>query len=128
MPSQPDPLLLIELSVKASHPQLLKGLDVWLRLGLINQAQVNRLSQTYLTCPIPVPVVATPKREALPSDIDWEDDSIPVAETLTPSPVAQMWQSLWDELSVRWLLFLGVFLVVVSSGVLAATQWQNFPG
>jgi hypothetical protein len=31
------------------------------------------------------------------------------------------------EVSVIWLLFLGVFLVVVSSGVLAASQWQNFP-
>jgi hypothetical protein len=30
------------------------------------------------------------------------------------------------EVSVVWLLFLGVFLVVVSSGVLAATQWRNF--
>jgi hypothetical protein len=38
-----------------------------------------------------------------------------------------MWQSLRDELSIRWLLFLGVFLVVASSGVLAATQWQKFP-
>jgi hypothetical protein len=38
-----------------------------------------------------------------------------------------MWQSLIDELSVRWLLFLGVFLVVVSSAVLAATQWKRFP-
>lgn len=124
MPSQPDPLLIIEFSVKASHPRLLQGLDVWLSLGLINQAQVKRLSQTYLTCPIPVAVVAKPIA-ALPPDIEWEsgqDDKI-----LTPSPVAQMWQSLWDELSVRWLLFLGVFLVVVSSGVLAATQWQNFP-
>lgn len=27
MSSQPDPLLRIELSVKASHPQLLEGLD-----------------------------------------------------------------------------------------------------
>jgi hypothetical protein len=38
-----------------------------------------------------------------------------------------MLQSLQAELSVRWLLFLGVFMVVVSSGVLAASQWQNFP-
>jgi hypothetical protein len=30
------------------------------------------------------------------------------------------------EVSVIWLLFLGVFMVVVSSGVLAATQWRNF--
>ncbi|MDJ0725896.1 MAG: hypothetical protein QNJ38_12360 [Prochloraceae cyanobacterium] len=39
----------------------------------------------------------------------------------------QVWQSLKDEFSIRWLLFLGVFLVMVSSGVLAATQWQRFP-
>jgi len=32
------------------------------------------------------------------------------------------------ELSLRWLLFLGVFLVVLSSGVLAASQWQRFNG
>ncbi len=38
-----------------------------------------------------------------------------------------MLQSLGAELSVRWLLFLGVFLVVVSSGVLAASQWERFP-
>jgi hypothetical protein len=130
MSSQPNPLLRIELSVNASHPELLEGLDVWLHLGLLNHAQVKRLSQTYLTCLVPAPaVVAVPKPEiaaSLPSDIDWETGID--AEPLTPSPVVQIWQSLRDELSVRWLLFLGVFLVVVSSGVLAATQWRNFPG
>jgi hypothetical protein len=30
------------------------------------------------------------------------------------------------EISVIWLLCLGVFMVVLSSGVLAASQWQNF--
>jgi hypothetical protein len=35
-------------------------------------------------------------------------------------------QSLVAEISVIWLLFLGVFLVVVSSGVLAASLWQAF--
>ncbi|HEY9664568.1 MAG TPA: hypothetical protein V6C65_39510, partial [Allocoleopsis sp.] len=35
-------------------------------------------------------------------------------------------QAFMAEISVIWLLFLGVFLVVVSSGVLAASQWQNF--
>ncbi len=128
MSSKPNPLLRIELSVNAEHPELLEGLEVWLRLGLINHAQIKRLSRTYLTCLVPVPaIVAKPTKIAasLPSDIEWEIgvDATP----LTPSPVAQMWQSLRDELSVRWLLFLGVFLVVVSSGVLAATQWQNFP-
>jgi hypothetical protein len=44
-----------------------------------------------------------------------------------PSFAATVLQSLGEELSVRWLLFLGVFLVVLSSGVLAASQWERFP-
>ncbi|MFO0172536.1 MAG: hypothetical protein ACK51W_08640, partial [Aphanizomenon sp.] len=44
-----------------------------------------------------------------------------------PSFVNSMLQSWGEELSVRWLLFLGVFLVVLSSGVLAASQWERFP-
>lgn len=109
----------------------MEGLDIWLRLDLISHAQVRRLSQTYLSCPLPHPVIATPKPvpevtaspvSSLPSKPDP-----PLVPTPSPSPLSQIWHSLKDELSVRWLLFLGVFLVVVSSGVLAATQWQNFP-
>ncbi|GAB1541507.1 hypothetical protein NUACC21_41780 [Scytonema sp. NUACC21] len=44
-----------------------------------------------------------------------------------PNVLTRMLQSLGEELSVRWLLFLGMFLVVVSSGVLAASQWDKFP-
>jgi len=44
-----------------------------------------------------------------------------------PNFLTSMLQSLGAELSVRWLLFLGLFLVVVSSGVLAASQWERFP-
>jgi hypothetical protein len=51
----------------------------------------------------------------------------PVKEQAKPSVLAGMLQSLMAELSVRWLLFLGMFLVVVSSGVLAASQWDRFP-
>ena len=32
-----------------------------------------------------------------------------------------------EELSVPWLLFSGVFLVVLSSGVLAPSPWKRFP-
>ncbi|MFN7716932.1 MAG: hypothetical protein ACK5QS_15880 [Pseudanabaenaceae cyanobacterium] len=42
------------------------------------------------------------------------------------SQVNAAWQALFSELSTMWLLFLGVFLVVISSGLLAASQWQNF--
>jgi hypothetical protein len=38
-----------------------------------------------------------------------------------------MLQSLMAELSVLWLLLLGVFMIVVSSGVIAASLWEKFP-
>ncbi|WP_035985157.1 hypothetical protein [Leptolyngbya sp. KIOST-1] len=44
----------------------------------------------------------------------------------TPSPTALWLSRLMSELSVVWLLGLGVFLVVLSSAVLAATQWERF--
>jgi hypothetical protein len=130
MSSQPDRPLTIEVTVTASQPELLEGLDVWLRLGLLGDAQVRQLSQTYLACLLPQPVVAAtesePQRVALAPSIPSKVDT-PLRQTPRQSRLFQMWHSLRDEISVRWLLFLGVFLVVVSSGVLAATQWRNFP-
>ncbi|MBD2108741.1 hypothetical protein [Nodosilinea sp. FACHB-13] len=43
-----------------------------------------------------------------------------------PSPTNLWLGRLMSELSVVWLLGLGVFLVVLSSAVLAATQWARF--
>ncbi len=130
MVSQPDRPLRIEVTVNASQPELLEGLEVWLRLGLINDKQMKRISQVYLTCLLPQPAVVTTQAEpqvtpalTLSTASDFETPG----ETPRQSPMSRMWQSLRDELSVRWLLFLGVFLVVVSSGVLAATQWEKFP-
>ncbi|HZG38518.1 MAG TPA: hypothetical protein VEZ50_07530 [Nodosilinea sp.] len=42
------------------------------------------------------------------------------------SPTNLWLNRLMSELSVVWLLGLGVFLVVLSSAVLAATQWERF--
>lgn len=44
----------------------------------------------------------------------------------SPRPINPWVQQLMGELSVVWLLGLGVFLVVLSSAVLAATQWAQF--
>ncbi|MGK7877684.1 MAG: hypothetical protein AB4426_31595 [Xenococcaceae cyanobacterium] len=126
--------LRIEITVNASQSQLLAGLDVWLGLGLISEAQVRQLSRNYLTCPLPEPVVIVPAPRTTGSDFsetDFAPEEIPT-EAETParerrSLLPQAWQAFKDELSVRWLLFLGLFLVVVSSGVLAATQWERFP-
>ena len=113
----------IAIQIQASAPELLTGLDVWLRLGLISQTQVRQLSEAHLSCPLPQEAVQPPRR---PSSLARR-----VRVTLPPRSVRtpilqQVWQSFKEELSVRWLLFLGLFLVVLSSSVLAATQWQQF--
>jgi hypothetical protein len=133
----------IELSVLASHPELLTGLDAWLRLGLLSPAEVEQLCRQYLVCPLKEPVVDRAdldrtltqipirKTPALSTPIILASDNPSVAQPAktaqTPNLIAQALHSLMAEISVVWLLFLGVFMVVVSSGVLAASQWERFP-
>ncbi|MGH2412131.1 MAG: hypothetical protein ACRDEA_00190, partial [Microcystaceae cyanobacterium] len=125
--------LRMTITVNSSQPELLEGLEVWLRLGLISDSQVKQLSQTYLTCPLPqaLVVVSDAKTTLSNSEIDFAPEDISqVTPILTPQKknfIILIWQAFKDELSVRWLLFLGLFLVVISSGVLAATQWVKFP-
>ncbi|BAY16142.1 hypothetical protein NIES21_19650 [Anabaenopsis circularis NIES-21] len=132
MSSSPERPLKIHLTLPSSHPQLLEGLDLWLRLGLISDAQVKQLCRDYLSCTVvlqpqvePKPLVAGVTARQEKPLIAYSPQQ-PVKET-QPNFVTQMLQSLGEELSVRWLLFLGVFLVVLSSGVLAASQWERFP-
>ncbi|WGV27737.1 DUF2157 domain-containing protein [Halotia branconii] len=128
--------LKIEIRLPSSHPDLLAGLDVWLRLGLISDAQVRQLCCEFLVCR----VVLQPQIEPEPQVTVAISDPVnqlpvgvlqgrrqPPASPAKPNFLTTMLQSLGAELSVRWLLFLGVFLVIVSSGVLAASQWERFP-
>ncbi|NJS10799.1 MAG: hypothetical protein HC789_10725 [Microcoleus sp. CSU_2_2] len=134
----------IEFSVLASHPELLRGLDEWLRLGLLTPAEVEELCREYLVCPLTEPAVDRPEIEsrspaqipeqkvpalsaptALPSSTSRV--ALPAKTAQTPNFLSQALHSLMAEISVVWLLFLGVFMVVVSSGVLAASQWERFP-
>ncbi|MGL5058749.1 MAG: hypothetical protein ACRC62_02115 [Microcoleus sp.] len=134
----------IELSILASHPELLRGLDAWLQLGLLSEIEVKQLCRQYLVCQIEAPAVSQPQiAEIVPAEIPAQKEPVlatPAAlpntensdfETpeIEPNPnfIAQMLHSLIAEISVVWLLFLGVFMVVVSSGVLAASQWEKFP-
>ncbi|MEH2081050.1 MAG: DUF2157 domain-containing protein [Nostoc sp.] len=138
MSSPLERLLKIEIRLPSSHPQLLEGLDIWLRLGLISDVQVRQLCREFLVCA----VVLQPQAEAQTKVVFATSDPVqqlPVAvlqassgkqlqqKPAKPNFIGTMLQSLGAELSVRWLLFLGVFLVVVSSGVLAASQWARFP-
>ena len=124
MSSHPHRPLQIKLTVEASQSdQLLTGLDTWLQLGLITDEQVRSLSRWYLICNLPEVVSPVTPSTELAKDL--------VPEVVTPQPqtnlVISIWQAFKDEFSVRWLLFLGVFLVVLSSGVFTITQWQRFP-
>lgn len=126
----------LPIVVDASNPGLLEGLEVWLRLGLINDVQVKRLSQIYLTCLLPESVTVVSQESLhLPNFTETNftfkqitpqnRQQIPTARQ-PRNLLTRILQGLKDELSVRWLLFLGLFLVVVSSTVLAATQWERF--
>jgi hypothetical protein len=121
MTSQPERIE-IKLTIPATQPQLLEGLDLWLRLGLLSETQVIQICRTYLVCALPLPEV-TPQADF----ITTTQAETPVPIRTRPAPIlSRILSSLMEEISVVWLLFLGVFMVVVSSGVLAASQWQNF--
>lgn len=122
--TEDDSWLNLEIYVKANQPQLLLGLDRWLQLNLISQAQVKKLARQKLSCVLPSREVETPS--SLPELPAATEPEVVKANTAS-NVLTQFWRSFRDELSIRWLLFLGIFLVVVSSGVLAASQWQNFP-
>ena len=119
-----DAWLSIQLLVKKDRPELLQGLEQWLELGLISPDQVKKIARNYLTCTLPVTELARVYR-GVPSAAASKSEQTPVLAAGV-NPVVQIMRSFLDELSIRWLLFLGIFLVVVSSGVLAASQWQNF--
>ncbi|WP_017317533.1 hypothetical protein [Mastigocladopsis repens] len=127
MSSNFDPPLKIELRLPSTHPELLHGLDVWLRLGLISDAQVRQICREFLVCHVVLQpqAIPEPQVETLPATSLQRNNATPIPKE--PNILARMLQSLGEELSVRWLLFLGIFLVVVSSGVLAASQWEKFP-
>ena len=127
--------------IRSAQPALLEGLDVWLRLGLLSESQVKRLCQERLVCPLPqvaTATVPTPPRATslapqstmppvVTNSTDPEREAVTTANRQPPNFLTSMVQSFMAEISVIWLLFLGVFMVVVSSGVLAASQWQHFP-
>jgi hypothetical protein len=128
----------IPIKLPASHPQFLQGLDQLLELGLISDIEVKILCQNYLTCKLTLqPQMAVPQVQKATSEniivppvpvealIAVEDE--PKPRQKADNALARVMRSLVAELSVRWLLFLGIFLVIMSSGLLAASQWQRFP-
>ncbi|MGI2904432.1 DUF2157 domain-containing protein [Tolypothrix sp. VBCCA 56010] len=116
-----------EVKLPSSHPELLEGLDTLLRLGLISDAQVKQIAFEFLVCQMVSQPQTKPESQVAFATIEPAKAAAVPQKPVKPNLIATMLQSLGAELSVRWLLFLGVFLVVVSSGVLAASQWERFP-
>ncbi|MBE9063087.1 hypothetical protein [cf. Phormidesmis sp. LEGE 11477] len=119
----------LDLTSPQVSSRLLEGLDAWVKLGLLSEAQVREIA---LTMSEPLPLVYKPLGgEATEAD-EAAGELAPVMATeenqvlAPPNRIAQALAALVEEISVIWLLFLGVFLVVVSSGVLAASQWESF--
>ncbi|MFG6097206.1 hypothetical protein SPB21_18225 [Leptothoe sp. ISB3NOV94-8A] len=128
----------IDLENEAANVHLLQELDRWIELGLLSEAQVISLGRK-LCSPLPIahkaPTAVQQKSVEVNTEVRRSETAPP--ETLTEVPTAtgqpffsrfksHLVQSFLAEVSVLWLLFLGVFLVVVSSGVLVASQWQSF--
>ncbi len=114
-----------EVRLPSDHPHLLEGFDELLRLNLISDTQVKYICQQHLVCQVVLQPQIVPIRQA-----EAVVSKPRIAEkpkvAATPNLLSTMWRSLMAEFSVRWLLFLGMFTVVVSSGALAATQWERF--
>jgi len=133
----------IELFFQTDQPELLEGLDHLLRLGLVSERQVRQICQERLVCSLPeviaiptfeddfVPLVASgsapqPLHQARPQPHPVDHPVPQASPHPAPALVPQILNTFMAEISVVWLLFLGVFLVGVSSAVLAATQWRYF--
>ncbi|MFK8184160.1 MAG: hypothetical protein AB8B99_12365 [Phormidesmis sp.] len=136
----------IRLDLTSEHvrDRLLEGLDQWVRLGLLTESQVRDLAGT-MSEPVwtnqSAPQSAqqsAPPLSPLHAGVSSSSDFAP-SDFLAEAPgaaqrsappndrkIAKAIRALLEEFSVIWLLFLGVFLVVISSGVLAASQWQSF--
>ncbi|MDJ0773598.1 MAG: DUF2157 domain-containing protein [Mastigocoleus sp. MO_167.B18] len=130
---RPDSPNNLEIILPRNHPELLSGLDSLLKLGLISDSQVKHICREFLVCQaiLRTQNQKAPEKSAKVSQTlatKAHNDPTEASQRLAaPNIFAVMLQSLLAEFSVRWLLFLGMFLVVMSSGVLAATQWDKFP-
>lgn len=122
-------IIKLQIQVSSSQPELLTGLEAWLNLGLISDREIKRIARSRLSCQIREPVITQhlePPPEPSPSPA-LPPAPVPTTEERVESLLSRAWHSFLEELSVRWLLFLGIFAVLVASGGLAASQWETFP-
>ena len=114
-----DLQLKLRLQIDFSHPLLLEKLDYWQSLGLLSPDTLNLIFHQYLSCRLPIekeeiPVVTPPEKQkwkvSQPKGKQRPPKVIIPRRPKAPSRLAKMFQSLMAELSVFWLLLLGVFI------------------
>ena len=128
--------------IQGREQAFLRGLGSLVDLDLLSEAELRQLCRTQLICQLPQavnPSVSAPEVTPVRSTVPSSPPIVVPAPSPEPQPapppplppvfdkVRQMVQALVAEISVIWLLALGVFLVVLSSAALALTQWQTFP-
>jgi hypothetical protein len=139
----------IEFLVNPEDPNLLAGLESLVRLGLLSDRKMRQIARQALTCSRPIPPIGSPVAPPIESESTESESTLINSGTFIADPepartrrspahtdrsapqtapalVPKVLTSFMAEISVIWLLFLGVFLVVVSSASLAAMQWRNF--
>ena len=137
-PSQPPDAASIWLRLAfdpRTHPEIyLRGLEQWLELGLICDAEVRLQCSQLLACQLPrkpqtcreqSQVSAIPTSRPIRLSAAAAPPKMSEPASRRRSPLEALGTSLAEEFSLNWLLALGVFVVVVSSGALAASQWQQ---
>ncbi|PZO34202.1 MAG: hypothetical protein DCF17_20780, partial [Shackletoniella antarctica] len=66
-----DSTIRLQLDLSPNQSGLLEGLDTWLRLGLLSEAQVRDLCQTQLSCHLPpqvAPALASGRSSTIAPD------------------------------------------------------------
>jgi hypothetical protein len=139
-----DAYMCIEVKIQVSNPALLEILDECLRFEFLSEYKVQQICKDNLSSLLPPVKVAPVSKPVEPKKSSSLESSNPIVSKPSPavvlkkppqpprkpkppSRVKQILQSLMAELSVLWLLLLGVFMVVISSGVIAASLWERFP-
>ncbi len=127
----------LNLNSDDRRSRILQGLDYWVQLGLLEEWQIRQLAKAMSE---PIAITDVEQAAVLPpyvapdlvEDFDLDESAVPAPDPQKRKgrqigqKIGRSLRSFLDEISVIWLLFLGVFLVVVSSGLLAASQWQSF--
>ncbi|MGD1952991.1 MAG: hypothetical protein ACFB14_25605 [Leptolyngbyaceae cyanobacterium] len=116
----------IDLETEVVQTHLLEELNRWIELGLISEGQSIRIGRK-LCSPLPVQTPALIPAKGTLVAVETTGKKRTSSPRLTFARFkSSLVQSFLAEISVLWLLVLWVFLVVSSSGVLAASQWQSF--